>query len=70
MAYGLLEREMDCEGPVETAKQGTESEQSDIRPIDQVVKELERYRICAAALQETKWFGDAIYKVGDSIVVA
>ena len=60
----------DCEGPVETAKQGTESEQSDIRRIDQVVKELERYRICAAALQETKWFGDAIYRVGDSTVVA
>ena len=34
------------------------------------MSELERYRITVAALQETKWFGEAVYKVGESIVLA
>ena len=34
------------------------------------MKELERYKISVAALQETKWFNDAVYKVGESIVIA
>ena len=61
---------LDCEGPVETARQCSEASQFDDRRIDQVVNELERYRISVAALQETKWFNDAVYKVGESIVLA
>lgn len=55
---------------METAKQYVETGQSDDRRIDQVVRELERYKIYVAALQETKWFGEATYKVGESIVIA
>ena len=61
---------LDYEGPVETARQYTETGQFDDRRIDQVVKELERYKISVAALQETKWFNDAVYRVGESIVIA
>ena len=35
-----------------------------------MVMELNRYNIKIAALQETKWFGNAMYRVGESIVVA
>ena len=35
-----------------------------------MVRELERYKISLAALQETKWFNDAVYRVGESIVIA
>ena len=35
-----------------------------------MVRELERYEISVAALQETKWFNDAVYRVGESIVIA
>ncbi len=31
--------------------------------------ELGRYEVDIAALQETKWFGEAEYKVGDSVVI-
>ena len=61
---------LDCEGAVETARQHTETGHFDDRRIDQVMRELERYRITVAALQETKWFGEAVYKVGESIVLA
>ena len=55
---------------METARQYAETGQFDDRRIDQVVKELERYKISVAALQETKWLNDAVYKVGESIVIA
>ena len=61
---------LDCEGAVETARQRTETGHFDDKRIDQVMRELERYRITVAALQETKWFGEAVYKVGKSIVLA
>ena len=35
-----------------------------------MVKELERYKTFVAALQKTKWFNDAVYMVGESIVIA
>ncbi len=41
----------------------------DERKIDQVVGELGRYKVVVAALQETKWFGSEVYRVGDSIVL-
>ena len=61
---------LDSEGPVETARQGRDTAQGEDRRIDQVVMELNRYNVKIAALQETKWFGNAMYRVGESIVVA
>ncbi len=43
---------------------------SDDRRIDVVVDELGRLGIEAAGLQETRWFGQAAYDVGDSVVLA
>ena len=42
----------------------------DERKIDQVVDELGRYEVDVAALQDMKWFGEAEYKVGESVVLA
>ena len=42
----------------------------DERNIDQVVGELNRYKVHVAALQETKWFGSGVYEVGESVVLA
>ena len=60
---------VDVEGPVQTARQRKEVANAKKRRIDQVVGELNRYKIDVAALQETKWFGDAAYRVGDSMVL-
>ena len=38
----------------------------DERKIDQVVGELDKYRVVVTALQETKWL---VYKVGDSVAL-
>ena len=61
---------LDVEGPVDTARQGDDVHVEDERKIDQVVDELGRYYINVAALQETKWFGENVYKVGESVVLA
>ena len=62
---------LDCEGPVETASQRTKTGPSiGNRKIDQVLRELERYQISVVSLQETKWFGNAVYKARDGIVLA
>ena len=61
---------LDVEGSVETAKQGNDvGLVADERKIDQVMNELKRYRVKVAALQETKWFGKEVCKVGESIVL-
>ena len=39
------------------------------RQIHLVIRELGRYQVVAAGLQETKWFGNAMYKVGESIAL-
>ena len=39
------------------------------RKIDQVVDVLEDYSVTVAALQETKWFGSEVYKVGENLVL-
>ena len=39
------------------------------RKIDQVVSKLGRYSVVVAALQETKWFWNEVYKVGNSVVL-
>ena len=35
-----------------------------------MVSELEKYRVIVAGLQETKWFGNEVYKVGESMVLS
>ena len=61
---------LDSEGSVETARQGLDCHQvTEDRRIDLVVRELNRYKIPVAALQETKWFGQAMYCVGKSVVI-
>ena len=61
---------VDIEGSVETARQSTETHQAEDRRIDQVIRELKRYQVSVAALQETKWFGNAVYHVDDCVVLA
>ncbi len=39
------------------------------RRIDQVASELGRYGVDVAAPQETKWFGDEMNRVGESVVL-
>ena len=61
---------VDVEGSIETARKSGEMENAEDRKVDQVVRELGRYEIVVVALQETKWFGEGVYRVGDSIVLA
>ena len=60
---------VDSEGTVETAKLSSEKNESEYRRIDLVIRELNRYDIKVAALQETKWFGNHVYHVGKTIVL-
>ena len=63
---------LDVESPVETARQGAEVANSvkEEQKVDLVVRKLDRYRITIGALQETKWFGEAEYRVRESVVLA
>ena len=47
---------VDNEGTVKTARLSSEKSESEDRRIDLVIRELDRYDIKVAALQETKWF--------------
>ena len=60
---------LDNEGPIETACGRKNNTKYEDRRIDLVVKELNRYNITVGALQETKWFNNAVYQVGRSIVL-
>jgi len=63
---------LDMDGSIETVRQGSESGEVSVvdeRKIDQVVGELDRYKVVVAALQETKWFGNEVYRVGDCVVL-
>ena len=60
---------LDNEGSIETARQGRESDGTEDRRIDLVLRKLGRFRIKVAALQETKWFGNAEYYIGRSIAL-
>ena len=56
---------LDNEGLIKTAQLGPDRHQlAEYRRIDLVVRELGRYNITVGALQETKWFWSAVYKVG------
>ena len=62
---------LDIDGSIETARKGVvDADVVDERKIDQVVGELNRYKVDVAALQETKWFGSGVYEVGESVVLA
>ena len=62
---------LDVDGPIETARKGAvDLKGVDERKIDQVVNELGKYKVDVAALQETKWFGNEIYRVGKCVVLA
>ena len=43
---------------------------ADERKVDQGVSKLERYHVVVDALQETKWFGCEVYRVGESVVLS
>lgn len=60
---------MDTEGSVETARQGRDVAHAEDRRVDLVVRELRRYDVKVAALQETLWFSSAVYHVGESVVL-
>ena len=47
---------LDAEGPVETAKQGSDVALAEDCRIDQVVSQLSWFKVSVAALQETKWY--------------
>ena len=53
---------LDMEGPVGTARHSCDMSVVDERKIDQVISELDRYKVSVAVLQETKWFGNEIYR--------
>ena len=61
---------VNAEGSVETARQGRDVCSAEDRKIDLVVHVLKRYDVKVAALQETLWFGSAVYHVGESVVLA
>ena len=61
---------LDTERSVETARQRSEVQGVKDRRVDLVVKVLGQYKIEVAALQETKCFGTAVYRVGGSVVLA
>ena len=59
---------VDTEGCIEVASQ-TNGKRGEDRKVDQVVGELARYDVVVGALQETKWFGDEVYEVDESVVL-
>ena len=52
---------LESEGSVETARQTREISLAEDKKIDLVIRELDRYGVKIGALQETKWFGNAVY---------
>ena len=60
---------LDMEGSIETVRQDCNENVKDERKTDQVVSELNRYQVAVAAFQETKWFGNKVYRVGGSVVL-
>jgi len=61
---------LDVEGSIETARGFGDGSVVDERKLDQVLSELDRYGVVVAGLQETKWFGSNIYKVGKSVILS
>ena len=61
---------LDIDGSIGTAKKWVGDAVVDESKIDQVVGELNRYKVDVATIQETKWFGSGVYEVGKSVVLA
>ena len=62
---------LDIEGPLETARQGDNMDHVvDERKIHQVVDGLGQCKVSVAVIQVTQWFGEAEYKVGESLELA
>ena len=61
---------LDLDGLIEVARRTDDIAVVDERKVDQVVNKLNRYRIDVAALQETRWFSDGVYKIAGSIVLS
>ena len=59
-----------ADGSVETARQGRGTYLAEDWKADLVVWELMRYELKVTALQETLWFGSAVYRMGESVVLA
>ena len=53
-----------------TASQASGNQRGETRKVDQVVFELTRYGVSVCALQETKWFGEAVYEVNGGVLLA
>ncbi len=60
----------DVEGSIETAMGFSDRSVVDERKVYQVLSELDRYGAVVAGLQETKWFGSKIYKVGKRVILS
>ncbi len=60
---------LDKEGSIETARKCSGVMDTEERRVDQVVSELDRYGVVVGALQETKWFGNEVYRVSESMVL-
>ena len=60
---------VDTEGPVEVSSQTSNNQRGETRKVDQIVFELTRYGVSVGALQETKWFGDAVYEMNGSVLL-
>ena len=54
---------------IETARQGSEPDNAEDRKVDRFISEFRRYDIEVGGLQETKWFGSNVYRVGGSVVL-
>ena len=61
---------LDVEGSIETARGFGDVSVVDERKVVQVLSELDRYGVVVVGLQETKWFGSKIYKVGKSVILS
>ena len=64
MASWKVRTLLDVEGSIETARGFGDGSVVNEGKVDQVLSELDRYGVVVAGLQETKWFGSKIYKVG------
>ena len=60
---------VDTEGPVEVSSQTSNNQRGETRKVDQIIFELTQYGVSVGALQETKWFGDAVYEMNGSVLL-
>ena len=60
---------VNIEGSIESARSTCDVSIVDERKIHQVLSELDRYQLVMDALQETRWFGRAMYRIGSSVVL-